>query len=214
MVRRPIEPARKKSEASSLTSSTDLRVLQVKGARKSLAGAYNALASGSFKRSLSRRFSFRSPKVLPPGPPSGPQNILEGKKMAKQMWIRGTPTYEVESMRPNDEKLSALAQQLSERFRDECSIFITQRGTYGGSETHLVGISKGRALIAVYEVHNQWEGVMFKRVCDQPVRELLRLGKLPVPPAGNWPEKYEPVNTFGGNRKLPSRSSVKDIMDF
>ena len=75
----------------------------------------------------------------------------------------------------------------------------------------LVGIAKGDGsvgvLIGLYEAEDSKDGVLFKRVCDFPVTELIRHQTLSSAGA-DWPSTYEPVNRYGGNRKLPSRASA------
>ena len=91
-------------------------------------------------------------------------------------------------------------------------VTIDMTATKTGAVSHLCGIVKGGdTLIGLYEVSDDKGGVLFKRVCDHPVRELLRLQILPVDSAA-WPTKYEPFGTYGGSRKLPSRASAADLM--
>ena len=109
-----------------------------------------------------------------------------------------------------------MLDQLTKVLKMECGFLVAHRSTYSGLDSHLVGVRKGRDLIAVYEAHEPFEtiqGIMLKRVCDQPVRELMRLSKIPVEPLGDWPKKYAPLSACGGSRKLPSCASVKDLLD-
>ena len=168
---------------------------------------------------LKRSFTFKrgkSKKVVPAqaiGPPTTPQNIINGKTMSKEIWVEGQEAANIDL---NAKEMQDLADQLSKRFKMECGFIVAHRCTYSGLDSHLVGVKKGRILIAVYEAFEPFQtiqGIMLKRVCDQPVRELMRLAKIPVEPLGDWPKKYEPVNACGGSRKLPSCASVKDLMD-
>ena len=94
----------------------------------------------------------------------------------------------------------------------ECYLKHAHVTTYGTSDLHLVGLGKKNKdiLVGLYEMEDYRDGVLFKRVCDQPTREMLRLGKLS--PSDGWPRKYEPPNRYGGSRKLPSDKSVGDLM--
>lgn len=73
----------------------------------------------------------------------------------------------------------------------------------------LVGIAKADALIGLYEVEDSKDGILMKRVCDHPANELVRLELLSTD--AGWPKKYDPINRYGGNRKLPSRASAADL---
>lgn len=79
----------------------------------------------------------------------------------------------------------------------------------GGSTIPLLGMVKSGILVGLYDIEDYpGGGALFKRVCDHPVGELLRHEALPR----DWPKKYEPVNRYGGSRKMPSRHSAADLM--
>ena len=162
-------------------------------------------AVGSRLRRLSVALGMRSAAVAPLSAPP-PQDLHVGKKLANEFWLPGLQAATVDI---NSDQLKAKARQASSAFGGEVHLLATHNSTYTGPEAHLVGLSKSGVLIGVYEVSDYSCGVLFKRVCDHPVQELVRLGKFPA----EWPRKYEPVNTRGGSRKLPSRISAKDLLE-
>ena len=150
----------------------------------------------------------RSLKILPAQGSAGLQTLAQGKKVAERMWL---PDLEAASIDVKASQMQQIAMQLSSSLGGECRLLVIHMAAPNGSISHLVGIARADALIAMYEVDNKSDGVLFRRCCDHPVRELLRLEALPD--NSEWPKKYEPVNTYGGSRKLPSRASAADLIE-
>ena len=149
---------------------------------------------------------FGKKKTVTPGKTTDAQTeLIVGKKLSERMWI---PNLALDAVDVRSPELDAVRTKASSAF-GECTLFAAKAMATSGT-TMLVGISKVQpfVLLGVYELSSELDGVLFKRVCDRPARDLLKAGVLP----GDWPVKYEPPNGFGGNRKLPSRTSVKDIL--
>jgi len=145
-------------------------------------------------------------KPVTPGKTSDAQTeLIVGKKLSERMWI---PNLALDSVDASSPELDAVRTKASSAF-GECRLFVAKAMATSGT-TKLVGIAKVQppVLLGVYELSSELDGVLLKRVCDRPARDLLKAGVL----SGDWPVKYEPPNGFGGNRKLPSRTSVKDIL--
>ena len=87
--------------------------------------------------------------------------------------------------------------------RTECNLLYATASSMKGSDSYLFG---------VYELSNYdcADGVDFKRVCDHPVQELLKQFQRLLP--ATWPQKYEPFNRFGGSRRVPHGTSVRDVV--
>lgn len=152
----------------------------------------------------------KSMRILPAqGPPTAAQTLAQGKKVAERMWL---PDLQVETIDVNASQLQQVARQLSSSLGGECRMIgPLHMAAPMGRTSHLVGFAKEDYLIAMFEVEDKMDGVLFRRVCDHPVRELLRLEALPD--NSEWPKKYEPVNSYGGSRKLPSRASAADLIE-
>ena len=128
--------------------------------------------------------------------------------MAREMWL---PGLQAATANVDSDQLKQVVRQTAAALGGDCRMMSAHGSNFIGADVHLIGIARNNILIGVYEMEDYADGVLFKRVCDGPVRELIRLGKLPTPP--EWPSNYEPVNRFGGSKKLPSRCSVADMMD-
>lgn len=165
---------------------------------------------GLVRRLTTKVFGRRKKPVTPAWPGGGggaPANLLDGKKLSERMWVPGLA---VETVDVTSAEFDAIRTKASSSFGGECTLHVASCNTTSGSgAATLVGLARdGVLLLGVYELSAELDGVLFKRVCDRPARDLLKAGVLP----GDWPVKYEPPNAYGGARKLPSRTSVKDIM--
>ena len=153
---------------------------------------------------LMRRRSVKSKKVRPMS--SEASELAVGKKLSERMWVEDLQLDAIDVKSP---ELEAVRLKASKSFGGDCALHSAKcMATTGSGTTVLVGLSKGDTLIGVYELSTEMNGVLFKRVCDRPVRDLLTAALLPE----GWPRKYSPPNSYGGNRKLPSSTSVKDIL--
>lgn len=139
--------------------------------------------------------------------PSAVPQLMVGKKIADRFWL---PDLSAATVDVNASQLQQVCRQTSTMLNAECRMLATHMQASNGKLSHLVGIVKMDVLIALFEVEDKSNGVLFKRVCDYPTRELVRLEAFPA--NSEWPKKYEPVNTYGGSRKLPSRASAGDLM--
>lgn len=148
----------------------------------------------------------RGKKPVTPGTSDAPAELVKGKKLSERMWISGLA---MDTIDVKSRELDAIRTKASSSFGGECALFVAKCNATSGATT-LLGIAKADppVLLGVYELTPEMEGVLFKRVCDRPARDLLKASVLP----GDWPTKYEPPNAFGGARKLPSRTSVRDIL--
>ena len=111
---------------------------------------------------------------------STPQDLHVGKKLANEFWL---PGLQAATMDTDSDIIQSKARQASASFGGECHMLAIHNSTYSGQETHLVGLVRNGILIGLYEVSDYSNGALFKRVCDHPVRELVRLGKL----SASWP---------------------------
>ena len=145
----------------------------------------------------------QKPSTVTPVPA---QDFLVGKRLASELWIPGQKAEDVDV---NSDQIKVKERQMASSLGGECKMLATHHATCTGADTHLVGVSRNGVLVALYELSDNADGVLFKRVCDHPVRELLRLGTLPA----TWPKKYQPINTYGGSRKLPSTVSSRDLLE-
>lgn len=143
-------------------------------------------------------------KATPKVAPSAPQEFHVGKKLAEKFWLPGqkAATFDVSAA-----VLQNMRRATSKRLGGECCLVSAKASSMTGGDSHLLCITKAGVIIGLYEVSDYADGALFKRVCCHPVREMIRNNLLPA----EWPKKYEPVNSYGGSRKLPSRGSVRDI---
>lgn len=160
---------------------------------------------GSVRGMVRRLSQFgRSPKV---SPDNRPQPLIQGKKLTERIWL---PDLKAETLDVNSSQLQNLARQVTVAIGAECRLVATHMSSSKGAPSHLLGLAKADILIGMYEAENNKDGILLRRICDHPVREFVRLDILPS--TAEWPKKYEPLNTYGGNRKLPSRASAADLM--
>ena len=136
-----------------------------------------------------------------------PSEIISGRTLAERMFISGV---ELSTLDEQSEEILAIQHKAASVLGRDCRMRVATLNTISGKQV-VVGISKGEGiaetLLGVYELNTEMDGVLFRRVCDRPVQEMCKASIMPEA----WPRKYKPVNTFGGNRKLPSRTSVRDI---
>jgi hypothetical protein len=164
------------------------------------------MAVGGITRRLSMMFTRRKSVAVAPQPMTE-TDLVKGKKLARELFI---PEQHAETVDLSSGQMRQLASKSSKALGGECSLLVTHNATYVGTDMHLLGIVKANVLIAVYELSDYADGLLMKRVCDNVAKELIRNGKLPTK---DWPKKYDPVNTFGGSRKLPSGVTTRDLMD-
>ena len=167
------------------------------------ASAFSGAASRAVRRMSMVLPGRKSKKVQPSGMPQ----LVVGKKIADRFWL---PDLKAASIDVNSSQLQQVTRQTSTMLNSECRMLATHMQASNGKLSHLVGICNMDTLLALFEVEDNKDGVLFKRVCDYPTRELIRLESFPA--NSEWPKKYEPVNTYGGSRKLPSRASAGDLM--
>jgi len=164
----------------------------------------NALYSSM--KSLTRGPRGKSTKKIGPMPDTPSEFIENKKKLQERMWL---PGLSADSIDLNTKVLQDMRKKTSATMRTECNLLYGTASSMKGSDSYLFAIAKTPGLlIGVYELSNYADGVLFKRVCDHPVQELLKHRLLPA----TWPQKYEPFNRFGGSRKLPHGTSVRDVV--
>ena len=139
--------------------------------------------------------------------PATPFEFIENKKsLHVRIWL---PGLSADSINLNARVLQEMRKKTSATMRTECDFLYAAASSMKGPDPYLFAIANPPGLlIGVYELSNYADGVDFKRVCDRPVQELLKQRLLPA----TWPQKYEPFNRFGGSRKLPHGTSVRDVV--
>ena len=160
---------------------------------------------GLVKRVSTAIFSRKKKAITPAvSTPNAPSELASGKKLQERMWV---PNTKMETLDVKSDELDAVRLKAASSFGGECSLHAAKIHATTG-EAMVAGLAKDGKLLGIYELNDEMGGVLFRRVCDRPARDLVKAGVLP----SDWPSKYEPPNPFGGNRKLPSSTSVKDIL--
>ena len=133
-----------------------------------------------------------------------PPNLAEGRALKQTLWFPGSTA----SLREQDlEPARALA---SRAMGVQVHMHIVRINKFGGGQLALCAVCTSSHCIGCYELSDGLQGVMFRRMTDSVVRDLIgTLGPLP----GVAP-KYQPVNTFMGSRVFPTGTSLDSLATY